>query len=1091
MICGKKIIGFFFFFTLVNPGFCQQYFFSDYSIEKGLSQSVVNCLFQDSEGYIWIGTQNGLNKFNGYNFEIYTPDPSDTNSISNNWIYCIDEDNQGNLWVGTKNGLNRFIRKEKRFERIHDPRMIPNILTGPIYDVLVSRDGNIVINTPPVLTIYNPGKKEFKRFPANLEYDGAVKDNTMPLLEDASGLIWIGSTKGLSCFDRKTGKFSYFLPERARNGYLNDRNITALYEDKQGRIWVGTSNGLYVYNKNTRTFVKFVNDPKDEFSLSNNFIRAITEDLSGNIWIGTEGGGLNKMNPSKTDRPVFEAFTNESSGLSHNIVLSLEIDHSDNLWIGTLKGINKTDLKKQKFRLYRKGTFPYSLALLGNVVASIYKDERGIIWIGNWGQGLNLYDRKSGKVEHFSTRFKGIHNIPNDFVHVIFEDADQRVWIGTRDGILIYDKIRNTFIRFEDYFIRGNLPDFRGIRVNMIIQDKKKNYWIGTPYGVYKFNLADGSSEHFQEESAPDHQISANLIYSLLEDREGLIWIATTEGLDVYHPDTKRITHYRKNNGSSNSLADDFIISLCEDHEGSIWIGTSSYINKFVKKDSVFIYFSQKDGLPNNQIFEILEDNRNHLWVATGNGLCRFDSSTNTFRTYSIEDGLQSLEFNLRARYKSKDGEMFFGGMNGFNSFYPDSLSDNPFIPQVVFSSFYKTNNRGVNEHVDVDNVDEILLKHSDQSFTIEFAALEFTYPGKNQFAYRMQGISDEWIKIGNRRFVPFSNLPPGEYTFAVKCSNNDGIWNETGKSLKIIISPPWWRSRIAYIAYFLTIVVLIILYIRWRERKLVRERNILEEKVAIRTVQIERQNKEILDQNEKLNGLNKELKELNATKDKFFSIIAHDLRNPFNTILGLSDMLLINFKNYEPGKIQKSISDIKDASRHTYDLLENLLIWARSQTGILEFKPVVFNLCNRIADTIDLLAGQAKKKNIRILSTVEGDCFVTGDLNMIDAVLRNLITNAIKFTPKDGQVVVSVKQSASHYDVSVRDTGVGIANENIQKLFRIEGKYARKGTDQERGSGLGLILCKEFIEKHGGSIWVDSTLGQGSDFRFTLPKGA
>ncbi|MEI6454788.1 MAG: two-component regulator propeller domain-containing protein [bacterium] len=1065
-----------FLLLLTFTGFSQQYFFSDYSIEKGLSQSVVNALLQDSEGYIWVGTQNGLNKFNGYSFRVYASDPEDTTSISTNWIYSIDEDKYGDLWIGTKSGLNRYIRKENKFERITDKATSSLNISGFVYDAIVARDGKIIINMPPVLAIYDPVKKEFSHHYAKIEYDGSIKDNKIPLLEDSRGIIWIGSTRGLSCFDRAKREFTYFLPDPAKNGSIGDRNITALCEDRRDNLWVGTTAGLYLYDRKDGTFIKFAHDPGNKFSLRNNFIRAIAEDRFGNLWIGTEEGGLTRMRPYNGGQPVFEVFTNENSGLSHNIVLSLTIDHSDNLWIGTLKGMNKTDLKKQKFQLYRKGPFPYSVDLLGNVVASLYKDDKGIIWIGNWGQGLNMFDRKTWKVRHFSSRHTGNDYIPNDYVHVIFEDADNRVWIGTRDGILIWDPTRNRFIPFGSYFTDKRLHDFTGVRINMIIQDRSRNYWIGTANGLYKINLVTAASEHFTKEAEPGNRIASNLVYCLLEDRTGLVWIATGEGLDVYNPRNRDLQHYRKNSSSTNSLCDNFVVSLGEDHEGNIWIGTTSYVNKFVKKDSTFTYYSQKNGLPDNQVFEILEDDKRNLWFATGHGLCRFDSASGTFRTYSIEEGLQSLEFNLRARCKGIDGEIFFGGMNGFNSFYSDSLTDNPFVPKVVFSAFSKTNNKGVTTQLDVDTVKEVNLRYVDQSFTIEFAALEYTNPEKNRYAYRMTGISDEWIDIGNRRFVPFSNLPPGEYTFNVRCSNNDGIWNEEGRSLKIIISPPWWRSRIAYIAYFVMIILAVFLYIRRRERKLVRERDHLEQKVQERTDQIEKQNRE--------------LKELNATKDKFFSIIAHDLRNPFNTILGLSDLLLSNFKNYEQEKIRKSVSDIRDATRHTHDLLENLLIWARTQTGTLDFKPVELNLGERIAEAIDLLKGQADKKNITLQASVLVDCGVTGDKNMIDTVLRNLVTNAIKFTPKNGEVIVSMAQVGTECEISVKDNGIGIAPENTKKLFKIHGKYSRKGTDQERGSGLGLILCREFVEKHGGKIWVESTPGVGSTFKFTLPAG-
>jgi ligand-binding sensor domain-containing protein/signal transduction histidine kinase len=1061
---------------LLLPGVTlpQHHFFSTYSLEEGLSQSVVNCLYQDSQGFIWAGTQNGLNKFNGYAFEIYSYNPSDTNSLSNNWVYSIAEDLDGNLWVCTKNGLNKFVRKENRFHRIRYSTGYLHDVTAYPYDAIVSSSGEVLINTPPVLTVYDPAKKTFLHFTSDLEYDGSVKDNRIPLLEDTGGLIWVGSTRGLSCFDPKSKTFRYFLADPGRKDAISDNSITALFEDRKGTIWAGTNNGLNRYDKKTGRFISYSSDPRNPFSLSHNFIRSILQDNAGNFWIGTEGGGLNKLTFAMDDQPFFEGFTSENNHLSHNIVNSLIIDRSENLWIGTLQGISKTDLKKPKFTLYRRSDSPYSVNLLGNVIASIYKDENGILWIGNWGQGLNLFDRRTGHVEHFSTRLQGNHHLTNDFVHVVFGDSDHRTWIGTRDGAFIFDREKHRFLRINEYFRNDRIPSLRGVRIFMIIQDRAGSYWIGTQNGLYRINARNGTTEHFNEEAAEGRRISSNLIYSLLEDRDGIIWIATLNGLDAYDPGRGKLSHFRKAEGSENSLCDNFVISLCEDHAGRIWIGTSTYVNCFTKKDSLFTYYSQENGLPNNRIFEIQEDRLHNVWFATGNGLSRFDTVSHTFRTYTVEQGLQGLEFNLRASYKSPDGEMFFGGMNGVNSFYPDSIRDNPFVPPIVFTSFY-TITGGIKKFLEIQNTEDVVLKYNENIFTIEFAALEYTNPRNNRYAYRLEGVSDAWIDLGSRRFVPFTNLPAGEYRFTVRGCNNDGKWNEAGKSLRIVIRPPWWRSWPAYISYFLVLVLLVVLYIKWRERNLIRQRNTLEKKVEQRTFQIERQKEE--------------LEHLNATKDKFFSIIAHDLRSPFNSILGFSDLLLSDFRKYDHEKIEKYLTNIKEASRQAFELLQNLLFWARSQTGTLEFKPVSFDLRDRIEENIFLVKSQAEKKSIRITHTATEGQTALGDVNMIDTVLRNLLTNAIKFSPRESSVSVQVRESGNQWEVTVKDSGIGIAAENLARIFRVDSKFTRSGTEKERGTGLGLILCKEFVERHGSTIHVESEPGRGSEFTFFLSK--
>ncbi len=1066
--------------------FPQQYLFQTYSIEEGLSQSVVNCVYQDSRGLIWIGTQNGLNRFNGYDFTVFLYNPDDTCSISNNWIYAITEDGNGNLWIGTKGGLNQYLREANRFRRISYATGFATHLAGCVYDVLVSKSGKIYINTPPVLSVFNPVKNEFQHYRANIPFGGAVNDNRIPLLEDHDGEIWMGTPNGLMHFNPQSSTFTSYFHDPGRTGTLCDNNITALYQDNKGTIWIGTGNGLDLLKKPTCEILGIFNLPPSRQIIGNSCIRAITQDPGGAVWIGTEGEGLCRIENHENQSYLIDRFTSPRHGLGHNIILALIIDNSRNLWAGTLKGISKTDLKPAKFKLYRKDNTTASVDLQGNVIASIFKDEKGKIWIGNWGQGLNIYNRTTGEVTHYSSKLSGNRFITNDFVHTIFCDEHKNIWIGTRDGIHVYDEKTEKFLPYRVFFHNKNLPDLTGVRVNMIIRGADNSYWIATQNGLFRIHPERTSYEVFNAEATDNHKIGGNLIYCIKEGSDGSIWIATLNGLDVFNPNNLKMTHFRKSE-SKNSLCDNFVISLCEDGQGNMWIGTGSYVNKFIKKDSTFLYYSKEHGLPNNNIFEILMDNNNTCWFATGGGLCKFDTTTASFRTYTVDDGLQGLEFNLRACYNSSDGEIFFGGMNGFNSFYPGSLEDNPNIPEIMITSCYKSTKNG-RVYLDFDKRGEVVLDPSDQAFTIEFVALEFTNPQKNQYAYKLEGLSDEWITIGNRRFVPFSNLSPGVYIFKVKGSNNDGIWNEAGCALKIVVLPPWWRSWWAWMAYLLIIAGSVVVYIRMREKKLVRERDQLEKKVAERTLQIEKNNIEILHKNETLNELNSELKALNATKDKFFSIIAHDLRNPFNSILGLTDIVLGNLDNPDPPKIRKTITDIRDASRHAYDLLQNLLIWARSQTGNLTFQPSLFDLMERVQDNIELVMGQASRKNITLVSEIDKPLPVYGDIQMINTVLRNLLTNAIKFTARDGCVVITAEKSDGLCLIRVQDNGTGITPEILSKIFKIESKYTKKGTEMERGTGLGLILCKEFVEKHEGHIRVETEPGKGSAFTIALP---
>ncbi len=808
-------------------------------------------------------------------------------------------------------------------------------------------------------------------------------------------------------------------------------------------------------------------------------IRAIREDHSGRIWMATEGSGLARIT-RHNGHFSRETFTAGNSGLFHNILLSLAIDRSENLWIGTLSGINKTDLKKQKFRLYRKTGSPSSVDLTGNVIASLYKDSVGTIWVGTWGQGLNLFDRGSGEVEHYASNLGGRNYIPNDYVHTIFEDPAHGVWIGTRDGLLGYRESDRRFVRPQMMENNPGLPDLTGLRIFRMIKGRNGDYWIATQNGLFRKKAGGPHLERFSVEAPSDHRIGSNQVYTVLEDCDGTIWIGTSEGLDAFSPETQRITRFRKAAGKSNTLSDDFVTTLCEDHNGDLWIGTSSYVNRFSKKDSTFTYYSREDGLPGNLIYSILEDKNQDIWFASGNGLCRYNPGTRTFQAFTEEEGLQSPEFNLNASFLAEDGELLFGGMNGFNAFYPDSIYTNPHIPPVVFSGIWKMA-RGNRQSLEPDEENRILLKHNDYSFTVEFAALEFTNPRENRYKYLLEGSGSEWVDIGNRNFVAFSSLSPGEYTLRVKGSNNDGVWNDEGASLGILVRPPWWASSLAWTCYVLSFLALGWFLFKRRERQHALDKELLEEKVRERTLLIEKQKSEILRKND-------ELYALNTSKDKFFSIIGHDLRNPFNAIIGLTDLLLMDLPGTPPGKLQNSLENIRGSSLQAHQLLENLLLWARSHTGMLTFTSEQVDLVELAADGIALVKAQAIRKNITLHTGFPAKAVLAADVNMIRTILRNLLTNSVKFTRQNGDVWISISPGEQTCQLSVRDNGIGIPPESKATLFDIGTSHKSRGTGQEPGTGLGLILCREFAEKHGGWIEVESEPGTGSEFRVILP---
>jgi len=1054
----------FYLFCGINFISGQSASFDNYSVADGISQSEIICVHQDSEGYLWIATHNGLNRFDGYTFEKFFYDPSDDHSISNNWIFDITEDPDGSIWLGTKGGLNKFDKKTGWFNLVNYKDANSIIPDNFVYG-LVADETSVYINTPPVLTILNYKTGTLEVYNNEFDYDGALYDIGSPIIKDNEGLIWQGSYHGLSCFDLREKQFTNFL---------YNIHVTDLYEDNQGNIWIGTENGMNIYNKESKQITPCFSANDNSGNLSHEFIHSITQDYTGAIWIGTEGSGLYKMIVKKDGSFELNQFRSRagiSNVISHDIIYALYEDNSYNLWIGTIAGVDKTDLKKKNFRTYKRSNNIGSIDLLDNIIASVYKDRSGKLWIGNWGKGLNILDPSTNEVIHYSSEFPGKMHIPENHAHVIFEDSESLIWLGTRDGVCIYNENTGRFIPVQDYFNTEEFNLFDNNRVYCMIEDSDGKIWIGTGNGI---NILDKNTKRASSLKAGNEgplTISSNLVYSLLEDTDKNVWIATSNGLDRYIPGENIMYHYVNDPASTNTLIDNFTISLCEDHLGNIWIGTSSGVNIFNKTDSLFKYYSTNDGLPSNIIYDILEDARNNLWLSTGSGLAMIDPGKEISNNFLVIDELRGREFNLNAVYKSADGELFFGGIDGLVSFYPDSIRDNNYVPPIRITSFEKES-EGERQKLNV-YTDEIKLSHKEYSFTIEFSALDYTNPSKNRYSYQMEGISDQWIDIGNMRSIHFTNLPARKYTFNVKGTNNDGVWNDNATSIKIKILPPWWRSIYAYVSYMILGILLIVLIIKRRERNLINEKRKLETNVLERTAEI---------------ALQKEkLEELNAEKDKFFSILAHDLKNPFSNLYSMSELISGNYNDLEEAEKVKMLQSINKSAEFIYNLLENLLTWSKSQSGRIEYNPTTFNLTGLIQVNINLHKVPAEAKGVILQTSLRDDIQAYGDREMINTVLRNLINNAVKFTDK-GAVEIFVNKQDEYIEVQVKDEGVGISPENLQKLFHIDVKFKSKGTKGETGTGLGLILCKEFVEKNGGKIRVESKEGEGTSFFFTIP---
>src|SRR5665648_246096 len=830
------------------------------------------------------------------------------------------------------------------------------------------------------------------------------------IANDSEGYLWVVSFgRGIYRFEPESGKFIKYDDPAINFG---DNCYKSLYIDSQDKIWITTDgSGFISYDPIADKFEQFGSNGDGKGTNKKNILDIIPED-DRHILLAVDQGGINRFDKvTKTFEYILSDQSNED-GLNNNGIWCFHKDREGILWIGTSGGgINYYNPKKEKFKLFKHTGDPNSLSY--NFTGCLFEDYKGVIWIGTDGGGVNTYDPKTGNFRVYKHDPTKPFSLSGDVVRSITEDKDHDLWIATWNA------------------------------------------------GLNRYDRKTGKFYHYLPEINNPSSISTKSIWNLTIDHSGLMWLSINNvGIDLF-----KVFDFPENTIGT------FLI----DTDGNLWVGTYTKGLFYCKPNGEIIKtFNTSNGLPNNTIKSIIEDNSRNLWISSNIGISRLDPRTQKIRNYTKDDGLQGDQFFQQSYLKTRQGEIYFGGYNGFNSFYPDSLKDNDFVPPVYITDFQIFNKPvtfgipGTQFQTHISEAKKITLNWNQSVFSFSFAAINYTYPEKNQYAYMMEGFEKDLnYTDASRRYTTYTNLDPGEYTFRVKASNNDGVWNEKGVSVQIIILPPWWETWWFKLIIISAIIFTILSIFLSRVRHFKNQKILLEKLVAIKTT---------------------ELNELNISKDRFLSIIAHDLKSPFNSIIGFSELLQEEIKSGESATIEEYAGLIRTSAIQTMRLLENLLEWANSQRGKIVFKPVPINLSELFKEEFGLLNDMARNKNIEIKCTFPENLMIVADKNMIRTILRNLISNAIKYTHKNGTVELMALISQNEVEISVSDNGIGMTKETMAKLFRIDANHSTYGTENEKGTGLGLILCKEFVEKHHGKIWVESIVGVGSKFKFTLP---
>jgi len=1038
--------------------------FKNLSVKDGLSRNWVKCIYQDSYGFLWFGTEDGLNKYDGYTFKIYKHNSSYKNSLNHNNINLIYEDCEGTLWVGTHLGLNKYIRDKDEF--------IPIDAIQTYVDCAYEfKTGHQLIGTPVGLFIFNPQGLTAKQ----LTHDMYVTDIFM----DNNNNCWLATIEGLLLVDTSDYSFHTIkLPGNKMN------TVYKILQDSNDKIWVGTSNrGLMLMeytdgNPTKPFFYHYKPDPSSKQSVSQGAIYSLLEDNNKNLWIGTENGGLNviDLNNFNKNNCTFHYFThnpNDLSSISNNSIHDIYMDNQNTIWLGVYNGgLNYYNELSNKFTHIKEN--PYSTSSINNNHINVIYDEEDFLWIGT-ENGLNIWNRKTDTYQHFTHDYNDEYSIGSNAVWAIFRDSRGSMWIGTWGGGL--NLFNEKTGKFKRYLFDENDPNsIGGNNIFGIIEDKNGFLWIASMLGgLNKFDYITQKFTKYKYEQGKN-SLPTDWVLEVCESSLGELWISTTEALTLFNRDAGKFTVFKNDAQDNRSISYNTVNDIFEDSKQNIWLGTNNGLNLFHREDSSFSCYKVIDGLPNNSIKAICEDENGNLWLTTNNGLSKYiraiyQPENPQFINYDLSDGLQGNEFKDRSICKGKDGVIYIGGSNGFNAFYPDRIKENPYVPEIVFTDF-QIFNKSVS-HGDLDSplqknismADEVNLTRKHTVFSIEYAALNFIASEKNDYAYMLEGFDKGWNYVGSKRLATYTNLDPGKYIFRVKASNNDNIWNENGKSLIINILPAWWQTGFAKAIYILLGLIALYFFRKY---------------TIISTTD---KNKLWLEHIE-----NQKTQELTRLKFQFFTNISHELRTPLTLIEGPVNRLL------KSNVANKELKMVKNNVTRLVTLVNQILDFRSIENDEMELKLKKNDIIKIIKNTFFNFSDLAEQKKINLEFYSSANKLTTNiDEDKIQKIITNITSNAIKYTPEGGIIKLKISTEKSLpenkylLNVVISDTGKGISKINIDNIFD-RFFTSNELSDRTVGTGIGLHLTKKLVDLHGGTISVKSKPGAGSKFRIQIP---
>ncbi len=1042
--------------------------------DHGLSNTSVEVIFQDSRGFVWIGTRYGLNRYDGYTIQTYFADPKNPNSLSDNYITCIYEDHQHNLWIGTSNGLNRYDQAQHKFVRYHHNPAVKTTINHDDINCIAEDDRHRlwVSTMGGGILQFSPETATFSQWPYLPRQAGnGVKQIVYDFVRDRSGNVWIATNQGISLFQpvlKRTTDYRYSPPDGPREVPIHKLRV-----DANNNLWLATTDhGLLFFDTRLKTFTAFRHNDNDPGSIGNDNVTSLLIDNRQQLWAGCLNGGLNLFNPVTKSFLNYERQPENPSGLSQKSVNSLFEDRQGNIWVGTLRGgVNLYVPLAEKFRLYRQGLADNSLNY--NDIRGFFEDSNGNLWVGADGGGLNLFDRKRNTFSHYRYTPNDQQSLGSDAIMSLSEDHNRNFWVATWGGGLNrFDSKRGTFQRFLHN--PRNPASISSNFVQKAFEDSRHTIWVATyTGGLNQMDAQTGTFRRIISDSLGQTRFTGTKLISINEDHDQNIWICTEDGgLNRYDLRRGRFSHYF----NEPNIKQDLVV-IFTDSKDRLWIGKKG-LYLYDKPRDRFVLYTRKAGLDSEFIKGILEDKRGNLWISSSNGLTKFNPENQAFKKFNTRDGLQGLEFEDNSCLITRDGELYFGGSNGFNAFYPDRITTNRFVPPVYITEF-QLSNKKVDVHSegsplknDICFTDEIRLRYDQSTFSFSFAALNFVVPENNQYAYKLDGLEKTWITAGTERRASYTNLQPGDYTFTVKAANNDGVWNNRPTAIRIIISPPFWATWWFQLLLLSAGLWGAFAFFEFRR------------KLELKAFEERKRN------------------ELYQLQLQFFTNISHEFRTPLSLILGpLERIRTINAEQ----EFTHYYNTIHRNANRLMRLINELMDFRKVESGVLKLKVKPNDLTAFLTTIIDDFGDLStqKKLTFQVKDTADYQR-VWFDANVLEKIMLNLLNNSFKYTGEDGIISVDVFSSLADFTPSfansliikestkvenyvyirIADDGIGISKESIVHLFE---RYYRISSSH-LGSGIGLAFVKSLTNLHKGDIYVYSERQKGTEIIIGIP---